>query len=150
MLISAGFGMLPAAMWTRNSGPTASGRARVDFSPLSRRDKPVEPLRVAQFLHQQRVKIVGRELPEKIVQSLLQALRARKAGFRRAASSRAPACERGCPACSQRFRHVAQHSDQLCVERCARYCARLRFSVWHASVIIAGDSVASGGRSARK
>ena len=33
MLISAGFGRLPAAICTSNSGPTASA-ARFDFSPL--------------------------------------------------------------------------------------------------------------------
>ena len=72
MLISAGFGMLPAAMWTRNSGPMAMRQRGCDFSPAAAGDKLVEPLRVAEFLLQQRVKIVGRELPEKIVQALFQ------------------------------------------------------------------------------
>ena len=107
MLISAGFGMLPAAMWTRNSGPTASADDR--SAPTAARDEPVEPLRVAQFLHQQRVKIVRRELPEEIVQALLQG-RPGKAGFFRPGFQRQPAEE--IVRLQPGFRHVAQHPDQ--------------------------------------
>ncbi len=81
MLVSVGFGMLPAAMWTRNSGPIAIA-ARLDFSSTLVATNLSSRLRVAEFLLQQRVKIVARELLEEIVQTLLQS-RAGKTRFLR-------------------------------------------------------------------
>jgi hypothetical protein len=68
-------------------------------------NKPVELPRVAQFLHEQRMKIFRGELPEKIVEPLLQGCPG-KTGFFRPGFQRQPA--EGVVRFQPGLRHVAE------------------------------------------